>query len=249
MTEKTFQDETEMMDWIATKYEESEDPDHPPRWFRGKDGKADNWRLHERWLVKEKGQERSNQTRLEENLERKSENMSGALQLLNTDGGGLGNQAAEHKHKGACSKVVSSLRRLGAAITTTEGMLPTLKRRSAEGEYLGVKKGLALIREKKVDYMDMFEDLKTFVENECDLHLDELAELLKKINDDVQALQELAKKHKTPMIKDEQRPPAQPPTPETPSGQRCRVRHKATQNESLILLCSLHLEAVCLICP
>ena len=45
-------------------------------------------------------------------------------------------QSGEHKHKMACGKVVTALRRLGAAIASTEALLPSLKTRTGEGEYL-----------------------------------------------------------------------------------------------------------------
>ena len=70
-----------------------------------------------------------------------------------------------------------------------------------------MKKGLSLVREKKVEYMDMFEDLKEAPpENEMELCPEHLTDLTKNICDDVQALQDLAKKHKT-IIKDEKMAP------------------------------------------
>ena len=207
MTEKSFCDEAEMREWIEQMYEESADPAHPPKIFKAKDGHL-NWMLDQRWLVKEKGMEVKNETKLQENLDRKGETMAGSLQLMNIDTDMGKVKSAQERHKQATSKITGGLRRLAANISTAEGNLPGLKRRLPEAEHLSIKKGLNLVRAHKEDFMDKYEDLKDIPEEAyLEATLAEMHALTKEINLDIQSLQDLCKKHSHPkMIKDESKP-------------------------------------------
>ena len=140
---------------------------------------------------------------IEESLKRASTDLQSSAALLNGEPDTKAKKGdPEQKHKTMVNKVAAIMKKLGAAILTTEGALPRLRRRIPPTMYDKLKKGLVQARDFKEESMDKFEDLKKIDDaNMIDEMILGLGELHKELLEFTDALQE-ALKANSPIIKE-----------------------------------------------
>ena len=193
-----------MQDWVEKKHAESYDPTKPDKPFA--DGS--NWMLTERWVVKQKGQTVSNETKMTEGMDKKADTMQSGLSLLplgEGDGGKNKLKSSTDKHKQMMNKLVGGLNRLNRSIASCEAGLPSMKRKLDLPSFQKMKKGLVAIRDKKDDFWERVEEFKEVPDQEglVENMVEEMSEMHKAIISDNQALAEAMAKS-TSIVKNEE---------------------------------------------
>ena len=155
MKESYFSTEDQQWKWFKAKVEPFESAEHPARRH------GDNWMLSEYYFEHKKGKETAVTSTIEESLKRASTDLQSSAALLNVEPDTKAKKGdPEQKHKTMVNKVSAIMKNLGAAILTTEGALPRLRRRIPPTMYNKLKKGLVQARDFKEESMDKVEDLK-----------------------------------------------------------------------------------------
>ena len=197
MKETTFTDEEEMKQWVSDRHEECKDPLHPPK-------EHANWKLRAQWLVFDQGENVKNETKVDEALQRQGDTLGTSMQMLTGVDPKVKEKTGDEKHRQSLGKVTSSMKRLSSALSSAESAMPKLKRRLEDKEWQKMKKGLGIVRERKDEWMDQYEDFKSKPDSDeaLEVMLTAMSEMQKEMGEDIQNLQELAKRH-SKVVKDE----------------------------------------------
>ena len=201
MKETTFANQKEKFEWAEAKWQDSEDPDHPPKVH------PTNWMLSEKWFTTSQGCHKNKKTTLAEAMDRSASCLPSGLAMLGMEPENTNKQKTktpEERHKMALSKLSAAVGRLGKAIGGAEARLPALKRLSSAGSYQKLKAGLQACRENKDESLDKIEDWKVMAttEFEIEMNITEMGKEQAMVLECLQSLQEAFKTDKA--IKDEQ---------------------------------------------
>ena len=185
MTDSTFTDSQEQLEWFHSKTAEFLD-EHPER-------EHSNWRLSERWYVQNKGRLKEKKAKIDEQYDRVATDHGSAQGMLTGEEDKKKHKDPAAQHKLTVQRVNGLIGRLGKAIGNLEGSLPGMKRKLDGPSFKKVKEGLDHCRYCKDHCLDLFEDAKVFdemrqaelmkelldIQNQVQEHLDAIKDVLK----------------------------------------------------------------------
>ena len=190
--ESQFANEDQQWKWFKSKVEPFISDEFPAK-------AHENWKLNEDYFEHQRGKETAVTTTIAETLKRASTDLQAAAPLLSLEPESKGKKGdPELKHKSLVGKVMAGIRKLGATINTTEGALPSLRRRVPPTQFSKLKLGLGQARDFKIEASDQLEDLKKLDEpNQFDDVMASLVELQQHVQEHADALAEALKSYQT----------------------------------------------------
>ena len=196
LTEASFTDETEKMLWPEAKWDSCSDGKHPGKLHK-------NWRLTERWFEKDKGQDKDQDTKICEGMDRSGTDLAATSSLLAVGEPPKGkHKSNEERHKAGVSRVKLLAGRFGKTLANCESSLPGMRRKCTDDTYRRLKNGVAACRTIRDEVLDEFEDLKTLPPDHelQEAAIDSLSRLQRTLTEHSQAMMEAWQAQKEPMV-------------------------------------------------
>ena len=186
----------ELKAWFLEKVAPYARQDKPPK-------KHTNFYFEEHYFEFEKGKDTSVDTKVAESMQREGADMqAGTSMLALEDNKNKDKKDPELKQKAMISKVANMVKRLGTCISQTESSLPAIKRQASPQSFKQLRDGLSQARDFKEECLYYLDDVKAqgWVPESSEQIMDYLTDMLKDIQDHVQALGE-ATKQQGPIVK------------------------------------------------
>ena len=183
MTDDTFTDSQEQLEWFHAKTAEFLD-DHPER-------EHANWRLSERWYVQNRGRLKEKKAKIDEHYDRIATDQGSAQAMLEEEKKKQKDPA--EKHRQTVQRVSGLIGRLGKAIGGLEGSLPSMKRKLDGPSFKKVKEGLEHCRYCKDKSLDLFEDAKVFDEMRQEELMKDLLDIQNQVQEHLDAIKDVLK--------------------------------------------------------